>query len=139
MEGNYCEPCGKYRNGKCHRQGYHWSERLGKCRRPAIRKFMADRQGIHIVLGVATGLLWAIPAVLALLTANGIAVIASGLAVAVVTNQINHLFLTYETVEAKEIGDDGYIDIGGYLTGYQATSTICLVALAVVAIMKFAL
>ena len=62
MEPNYCGSCKKYRNGKCHKAGWKWSERLGKCRRPAIREFMMDRQGIHIVLGLVYGLFFAVPA-----------------------------------------------------------------------------
>ena len=30
---------------------------------------------------------------------------------------LTHLFLRYEEVEAKEIADDAYIDIGGYISG----------------------
>ena len=88
-------------------KGWVWSDRLQKWRRPAVRQFMADRQGIHIVLGLVVaglgaGMEWAF---------------GWGIATIVV---LSALFCLYEVVEAGEISDDGYIDIGGYLGGLMA-------------------
>ena len=117
----FCGPCLKTRPGP----GWVWSKRLGKWRRPAIRKFFGDRQGVHLALG------WGV-AHAAALAGTGVGLLAAvilpdgfewagwlaGAAVGLAVNQmVTHQFLRYEEVEAEEIQDDGYVDIGGYLTG----------------------
>ena len=115
------------------KKGYHWSDRLQKYRRPAVRQFMMDRQGVHIILGFIAGALalaaGAATFVLGLWaalyihpvepTALGLAVLflTAALATGGVDWILTHQFLRYEEVEAAEIDDDGYIDIGGYLGG----------------------
>ena len=118
----FCGPCLKTRPGP----GWVWSKRIGKWRRPAIRKFFGDRQGVHIALGwlvahlsalagAGTGLL------AAAVGAEPWAAWVAGAAVALGVNQmVSHQFLRYEEVEAQEIEDDGYIDIGGYIGGQMA-------------------
>ena len=104
-------------------KGWVWSKRLVKWRRPAVRQFMADRQGIHIVLGFVTAnaaaLIGTAVGLLAYAVSGNdwvgwLAGPVTGLAV---NGMISHQFLRYEEVEAKEIGDDAYVDIGGYLGG----------------------
>ena len=112
------------------RKGYVWSERLQKYRRPAIRKFMADRQGIHAIIGVLVGLFWllllAIPHI-----ANPVAAAVFGGAVLLVQVLAYVRFNRYEEVEAKEIDDDGYIDLGGEMGGWYPTSAIALIIVAI--------
>lgn len=108
---DFCHPCAATYPGK----GWVWSKRLVKWRRPAMRAWMADRQGIHIILGLL---------VVALSAGFGLVVgdkpitwlVGGGLVAGVAT----WIFLRYEEVEAKEISDDAYIDIGGYLGGILA-------------------
>ena len=127
------------------KKGWVWSDRLQKYRRPAIRKFMADRQGIHIILGFLVGLLLPLFAVL-----GGLGGVGVGYAVDMAADQnlvgwmlagaligdvigllpvglLTHIFLRYEEVEAKEIEDDAYIDIGGYLGGLMASLYIWVI------------
>ena len=104
------------------KKGYVWSERLGKWRRPAIRKFMMDRQGVHIILGFLVNLLGVGAAfAVMMLTKHTLAGILVGVALVTVAT---HVFLRYEEVEAAEIEDDGYIDIGGYLGGMLACAAL---------------
>ena len=94
-------------------KGWVWSRRLNKWRRPAMRAFMADRQGIHLVLGLAVGLCW-----LFLLVGNW------HLTAATIAAQILAYlrFNRYEEVEAREISDDAYIDLGGEMVGWLIAS-----------------
>ena len=101
-------------------KGWVWSDRLQKWRRPAARKFMLDRQGIHIVLGAVVAMPFL---ALAALKADEFWM-GAWFAVSVV---VTHLFLRYEEVEAKEIADDAYIDIGGYLGGFLVVALVALV------------
>ena len=99
------------------KKGWVWSDRLGKWRRPAVRKFMADRQGIHLILGVAIGLGWLGLLVQEPYSLTGPTIIAQVLAYI--------RFNRYEEVEAKEIEDDAYIDLGGEMVGWLLT-TACV-------------
>ena len=107
-------------------KGWVWSDRLQKWRRPAARKFMVDRQGIHIVLGAVVALPLVLLGVAEKFWLDDVGPIALGWIWAATV--VTHLFLRYEEVEAKEISDDAYIDIGGFLGGFLA---VALVACAV--------
>ena len=98
-------------------KGWVWSKRLNKWRRPAIRQWMNDRQGIHAILGFAVGLSWLLLLFDPLLMMGP--VIAAQLLAYIRFNR-------YEEVEAKEIGDDGYIDLGGELMAWLPTTAVCL-------------
>ena len=123
------------------KKGYHWSERLGKYRRPAVRQFMMDRQGVHIILGFVAASLSLVTAAGVFLAAAVLDVpawagfIAAVLSMLILDALLTHQFLRYEEVEAKEIDDDGYIDIGGYLGGQLAA---CAVYPAIVIILYLA-
>ena len=125
-------------------KGWVWSNRLQKYRRPAIRSFMMDRQGIHIVLGLIVGGIFNIlPAASGFLYPKDgdwqlaliwLATIVLGLLVCIL---ITHIFLRYEEVEAKEIEDDAYIDIGGYLGGLIGSLCIGEVVMVALLISRF--
>ena len=97
------------------KKGYVWSERLQKYRRPAIRQWMNDRQGIHALLGFAIGLCW-------------LFLLAPGMVWPTIAAQALAYwrFNQYEAIEAKEISDDGYIDLGGEMMAWLPTTAICL-------------
>ena len=104
------------------KKGYVWSERLQKYRRPAFREWANDRQGIHLALGLGVVAVAALVTIGFALLVNALGITQGALLAAVllgiaVEAVMTHQFLRYEEVEAKEIADDGYIDIGGYLTG----------------------
>ena len=90
-----------------HGKGWFWSKRLLKWRRHPMREFSLDRQGIHLIGGG--------------LTAAGMWLF-DGLELVGFWGIVTWLFLRYEETEEQVIGDDAYVDIGGWFIGFAVAA-----------------